>query len=60
MMELTDGLEAGWEEVETDIGGEVMKGFEDNFEHMPFESGLEMDTFNDFGASFEDPGWPEF
>jgi hypothetical protein len=27
---------------------------------MPFESELEMDTFDDFGGAFEDPGWPEF
>ena len=60
MMELTDGLEAGWDDVDTDIGAEVMEGFESNFEHMPYDSGFEMNTFDevggfdDFGGGFDD------
>ena len=50
MMDLTDDLPAGWDEVGSDAGIEMMHGFESNFEQMPFQPELEMNTFDDFGG----------
>ena len=58
MAELTSDLPAGWDEVDTDIGGDVMQDFESNFDTNPFEPGSDLNTFDDldfgdFGDSFD-------
>ena len=50
MMELTDDLPAGWDEVDSDIGIQMMQDFQSDFEHMPFEPQFEPNTFDDFGG----------
>ena len=45
-------------DVDTEIGAEVMQDFESNFDHNPFESGFDLNTFDDvgfddFGGSFD-------
>lgn len=59
MAEMTDELPAGWDDVDTDVGAEVMDGMQSNFEHVPFEPDVEMNTFDDvgfddFGGGFDD------
>ena len=61
MTELTEELPAGWDEVDTDVGAEVMDGMQSNFEHVPYEPEVEMNTFDDvgfddFGGGFDDFG----
>jgi hypothetical protein len=56
LIELTSDLDAaGWDEVDTDIGMEVMQGYESNFDHSPFEQEFEMEIFDDMGG-FDDFG----
>ena len=52
MVGLTNDLDAGWDEVDTAAGAEVMRGMESNFDTMPYdpEPAMPMDTFDDFGG----------
>lgn len=52
MVDLTDNLDVGWDEVDTDAGAAVMQGMESNFDAMPYEPEpmMPMDTFDDFGG----------
>ena len=47
--------DAGWDEVETAVGEEVMRGTQSNFEQRLFEPEFEVDTFQDMGG-FDDFG----
>jgi len=52
LLELTEDIPGGWDDVESDVGLEVMDGFQQNFDSMPFEPdfGGAIDTFDDFGG----------
>lgn len=62
MVEITSDLYAGWDEVDTEMGADVMQGMEDNFDHMPYEPEFAPNTFDDvggfddFGGGFDDFG----
>ena len=56
LVEITQDLDAaGWDEVDTDQGMEVLEGYESNFGNSPFDQGFEMEVFDDMGG-FDDFG----
>ena len=50
MIELTNDLPAGWDEVDSDIGIQMMQDFQSNFDQAPFQPQFEPHTFDDFGG----------
>ena len=60
LIELSDEYDApGWDEVDTNVGQEVLEGYESNFEHNPFDQDYDIQVFDDvggyddFGSSFD-------
>ena len=61
LREMTSELDLGWDDVDSEIGLEIMDQFESNFDEAPFDSGHDLDTFDDygmddFGGGFDDYG----
>ena len=46
---LSADIDIGWEDVDSDIGAEIMDDFATNFEQVPYEEEFSIETFDDYG-----------
>ncbi len=46
---LSKVVDMGWDEVSVDVGDEIMRQYESNFEQVPCEEDFEIGTFDDYG-----------
>lgn len=61
MNQLSDHMDLGWQDVDSNAGYEVMDRYEQNFEAEPYQEDFEPQTFDhfgmdDFGGGFDDFG----
>jgi len=59
LVALSDGLDLGWDEVDTEIGLDVMHDIESNFSQIPYDADFSIETFDDvdiddLGGAFDD------